>query len=146
MRGPLAGAPWVLRRERATPPRDMDAPVMYEVETEPADPRAAIERLEQHIEALEHKLDGCRKFSLAARIAVGLGGVLLLALILGAIRFDGLAMAGAIVAVLGGIVVAGSNRSTAREAAAQLSAAQARRAELIGMIELRIVSGGKTLH
>ena len=119
---------------------------MDDIDTEPADPRAAIAQLEQHIEALERRLDGCRKFSLAARFAVGFGGVLLLALIVGAIRFDGLVLAGAIVAVLGGIVVGGSNRSTARETAAELSAAQARRAALIGMIELRVVSGGKTLH
>src|SRR5262245_39250197 len=107
--------------KRASSARDMDAPVMDDTETEPADPREAIERLEQHIEALEQKLEGCRKFSLAARFAIGFGGVLLFALIVGAIRFDGLAVAGAIVAVLGGIVVAGSNRSTAREAAAQLA-------------------------
>jgi hypothetical protein len=44
--------------------------------------------------------------------------------------------------VLGGIVVLGSNRSTAKEAAAQTAAAEAGRSELIAGIELRVVGDG----
>jgi hypothetical protein len=42
--------------------------------------------------------------------------------------------------VLAGIVAAGSNRSTAKEATHELAAAEAKRAALIGQIDLRLVS------
>jgi hypothetical protein len=49
-------------------------------------------------------------------------------------------MAVAVAAVLGGIVAAGSNRSTAKEATHELAAAEAQRATLIGQMNLRLVS------
>ena len=104
------------------------------------DPHAEIVRLESRIEQLEAQIESCRKFILLARVAVGLGGALLAALMLGAIRFDPLALTASIVAVLCGIVLGGSNSSTAREAAAALAAAEAERAALIGAIPLRIIS------
>jgi hypothetical protein len=113
---------------------------------EASDPRVRIERLEQRIEELAAQLQSCRKFALAARVAVATGGVLFLALALGVVRFDALALAAAIAALLGGIVLAGSNRSTAQEAAAQLAAAERERAALIGVIELRTVAERATLH
>ncbi len=58
---------------------------------------------------------------------------------LGAIRFDPAAMAAAVAALLGGIVVWGSNGSTAREAAKELAAAEADRAALIEMIDLHVI-------
>ena len=45
----------------------------------------------------------------------------------------------AIAAILGGIVAAGSSRSTARKAADELTALEAKRAALIGQLELRIM-------
>jgi hypothetical protein len=45
----------------------------------------------------------------------------------------------AVAAVLGGIVAVGSNRSTAKEALNELTVLEARRAMLIGQLELRIV-------
>ena len=107
--------------------------------SETADPRDQIERLEERIEWLAAKIESCRKFALASRLAVALGGVVLLAMMLGAIRTEPVALATAIAAVLGGFVMMGSNRSTADEAAAELAAAEAERAELIGSIELRVV-------
>jgi len=110
-----------------------------------ADPRSQIERLEDRIEQLAHKLAGCRKYALAARVAMALGGVLLLALIVGVVRPD-LALPGSIAALLGGIVLGGSNRSTADQAAAELAEAEAERTALIGQIELREVREQPTLH
>ena len=46
----------------------------------------------------------------------------------------------AVAAVLGGIVAVGSNRSTAIEAAHELTAAEAKRTLLIEQIDLRLVS------
>jgi hypothetical protein len=59
--------------------------------------------------------------------------------------FDSMAMVGAIAAVIGGTVVFGSNTSTSKQAAADIKAAEALRAELIDKINLRLVgeAGGK---
>jgi len=113
---------------------------------EALDPHREIALLEQRIEQLSDKLEGCRKFILAARIAMALGGAILAALIFGLVRFDALAMGAAVIGVIGGFVVSGSNRSTAQEAEEQIAASEARRAELIGAIGLRVVSERPTLH
>ena len=98
-----------------------------------------IVRLEEHIEELAAKIENCRKFILASRIATGGGGIVLAAMLLGAIRFDPGAMAAAVAALLGGIVVWGSNGSTAKEAAKELATAEADRAALIEKIDLRVI-------
>jgi hypothetical protein len=110
------------------------------------DPHAEIERLEARIEELAARIENCRKFQLAARIAMALGGAWLVAIVIGAVRSDPLALTAAIAAVLGGIVLSGSNGSTAKEASAQLTQAEANRAALIGVIELRTVAERTTLH
>ena len=110
------------------------------------DPHAEIERLEAQIEELSARIENCRKFILAGRIAVAIGGVLLVALLLGAIRFDLQLMMFAMAAFLGGIVVWGSNGSTANEAKSELAAAEVDRKALIGMIDLRVVAERPTLH
>ena len=76
---------------------------------------------------------------------MALGGVLLARIVFGVIPFDPLALTGAMAAGLGGVVTLGSNNSTAKEAAAQLAAAEAERADLIGSIDLRVIDS-PTLH
>jgi hypothetical protein len=110
------------------------------------DPHEAIERLERRIEELATKIEGCRKLILASKIAVAGGGIVLVALLFGVIRFDPAWMAGAAAALIGGFVLWGSNVGTARETEAEIAAAEAERAALIGQIDLRVVPGGKTLH
>jgi hypothetical protein len=110
------------------------------------DPHDEIERLEAQIENLAARIENCRKFILAGRIAVAVGGVLLVALLLGAIRFDLQLMMLAMAALLGGIVAWGSNGSTAKEAEGELAAAEANRKALIGLIDLRVVAERPTLH
>jgi len=119
---------------------------MDELLPETNDPRETIARLEEHIEQLEARLDSCRKFAAASRFAMALGGVLLLGLIFRIIPFDPLALTGAMAAGLGGVVTFGSNNSTAKQAAAQLAAAEAQRAALIGSIELRVIESPPTFH
>lgn len=104
------------------------------------DPRDEIVRLEAHIEKLADKIESCRKFILASRIATWGGGVVLAATLIGAIRPDPAIMAGAAAALLGGIVVWGSNNSTAQEARTEIAAAEARRAALIETIDLHAIS------
>jgi hypothetical protein len=79
-----------------------------------SDHRDEIVRLEAQIDELAARIESCRKFILAGRIAVAGGGLVLIAMLVGAIQFDPSVMA--VAAVLGGIVAAGSNRSTAKEA------------------------------
>jgi hypothetical protein len=112
----------------------------------PGDPHDEIERLEAHIEYLAAKIDNCRKFIWAGRIAMAGGGIVLAAMALGAMWPDLTWMAGAMAAILGGIVMFGSNNSTAKEAADELAATEARRAALIGSIDLRVVPAPPTLH
>ena len=105
-----------------------------------ADPHEEIVRLEEHIEGLAAKIESCRKFILAARIAVGGGGLVLAAMLVGVIRSDLGLMAATVSLLLGGIVVWGSNSSTAKEATKELAAAESERAALIGHINPRVIS------
>jgi outer membrane murein-binding lipoprotein Lpp len=104
------------------------------------DEREEIERLEARIEALAESLENCRRMILAARVAVALGVGWFAALALGIVRFEPIAIIGIIALVLGGIVLLGSNRSTANELSGAIATAQARRAQLIGTMDLRLVS------
>jgi hypothetical protein len=110
------------------------------------DPHDEIERLEAQIETLSARIENCRKFILTARIAVIGGGILLVAILLGLIRFDPTLLLTAFAALLGGIVVWGSNGSTAKEAADDLVKAEVNRKALIGLIDLRTITERPTLH
>jgi hypothetical protein len=105
------------------------------------DPREEILRLEARIEALSATLEGCRKIMLASQAAIAIGIVLILAIAFGAIVLHPVALLGAMTAVIGGIVLLGSNKSTSEQAAAARQAAEARRAELIGRIRFQVVGG-----
>ena len=104
------------------------------------DPHEEIVRLEEHIEELSVKIESCRKFILASRIAIAGGGVVLAAMLLGAIRSDLGLIAASVASFLGGIVVWGSNSSTAKEAVNEMAAAESERAALIEHINPRVVS------
>jgi hypothetical protein len=102
--------------------------------------RDEIVRLEELIDTLADKIESCRKFILAGRIAVIGGGAVLIVILIGALAFNPSVVAVAVAAVLGGIVAAGSSHSTAKEARHELTAAEAKRSALIGHIDLRLVS------
>jgi hypothetical protein len=104
------------------------------------DPRDDIVRLEEQIDKLADKIESCRKFILAGWIVAAGGALVLIAMLVGAIQLNLSVMSVAMAAILGGIVVAGSNRSTAQEAMRELSGAEARRTALIEQIDLRLVS------
>jgi hypothetical protein len=116
-------------------------PVMDE-----SDPRDEIVRIEAHIEALTAQIASCRKFVPAGQIAMAGGAIVFAAMFLGAIRFDVTVMLASIAALLLGIVVWGSNSSTEKQAAEELAKAEANRAALIGLIDLRLVAERPTLH
>lgn len=103
------------------------------------DAAAQIPRLEAEIERLARVAESCRKVILAAKVAIALGALVLLATVAGIVRVDQIVPLAAIAAILGGIVAAGSNSRTLREAAADMRAAEARRAELIGRLPFSAV-------
>ena len=104
------------------------------------DYRDEIVRLEELIDELAARIESCRKFILAGRVLVIGGGAVLVAMAIGVVALNPSVMAVAVAAVLGGIVAAGSSHSTAKEATDELTAAEAKRAALIGQIDLRLVS------
>jgi hypothetical protein len=104
-----------------------------------ADVRDQISRIEADIEELAKTLEGCRKAILLSKVAIAVGGVWILAVLFGAVRFDAAATTGAIAAVIGGIVIFGSNLTTSRQTTPAIKAAEIHRAELIDMINLRTV-------
>jgi len=112
-------------------------------ESEPdGDVRDEIARLEAQIEALAETIESCRKLILMAKIAIACGAIAMPAMLFGAIRDDLAVLTGAMAALLGGIVVLGSNRSTSNQALARMKAAEARRTALIDGLELREVDVG----
>jgi hypothetical protein len=106
----------------------------------PVDPHEKIDHIEEHIEELAVKLESCRKFILASRVAVAGGGLVLAAMLVGAIQFDLGLMAASVALFLGGIVIWGSNSSTARETAKEITAAEIERAALIEQLNPRVIS------
>jgi hypothetical protein len=99
-----------------------------------------ISQLEADIEDLTEVVERCRKVILISKIAIAAGGIWLLAITLGAIRFDAVAMIASMALVIGGIVVFGSNTSTSKKTTVAIKAAEARRAELIDKINPRVVT------
>jgi hypothetical protein len=60
---------------------------------------------------------------------------------------DATALLGSTASILGGIVVSGSNATTARQTSAGIAQAEGQRAALIGEIELTLVpEQSRTLH
>ena len=103
------------------------------------DLREQILGLEAQIEELAETIESCRKIVQISKAFIVVGGLLIAAITIGLIRFDPMLMIGALTAVVGGIVVLGSNWSTSQQAASTLKAAEAQRAELISKIDLRVV-------
>jgi hypothetical protein len=109
------------------------------------DAREEIVRLEAEIERLAETIESCRKLILIAKAAMALAALLILAALFGAITLDPAVLIGALGVALGGVVVFGSNTSTLEQAKAATKAAELRRSELIGQIDLRVV-GSPTQH
>ena len=98
-----------------------------------------IEKLEARIEALGEEADACRKLILGSRFAVIAGFVWIAAALFGVTRLDGLQLVTMLTLIIGGIVFYGSNTSTLEEKLEHIRQAEAKRAELIGAIRLRVV-------
>jgi hypothetical protein len=110
-----------------------------------ADLRDEIVRLEAEIEQLAETMESARKLVLLAKIAMALAALLIVGALLGVLSLDPAVLIGAFGVAIGGVVVFGSNTSTLEQAKAATKAAELRRSELIGHIDLRVV-GSPTLH
>ena len=99
--------------------------------------------IEVHIEELADVIERCRKITVISKAAIAAGGTLILAITLGAVRFDPTAMIGALAAIIGGTVVFGSNTSTLKQTTTAMKAVEAHRAELISRMDLRVVGDGE---
>lgn len=99
------------------------------------DLRDQIARIEADIEQLADGLDRCRKAMLLSKVAIAAGGVWIGAYLLGVVRFEPATIIAALAAIIGGVVVFGSNSSTSKQTMAAMKDAEACKAELIGMIE-----------
>jgi hypothetical protein len=110
------------------------------------DVREDIERLETRLEELADGAERCRKIAVFAKVVIAAGGLLLAAVLVGMVGFNPTAAISGTAAVIGGIVLLGANASTLNQTLSEMRAAEARRADLIGRIELRAVdrpgSGG----
>jgi hypothetical protein len=104
------------------------------------DQHTEILRLNAKIEELTEVIERCRKITLVSKTTIAVGGIWLFVLTIGILRFDPVAMIGAIAVVIGGTVVFGSNTSTAKQTVAAVKAAEARRAELIGKMNLTVIT------
>jgi hypothetical protein len=102
-------------------------------------PTDEISEIEARIEELAEIGERCRKIILFSKVAIAAGIALLLIMMLGLFGPNQVAALGSIAAVLGGIVSLGSNVSTLRQTEAAVSAAELRRSDLIGTIDLRVV-------
>jgi hypothetical protein len=103
------------------------------------DPRDEIARLESRLDELADSLARCWKFKLISQIAIAGGGSWLVAAIFGIAGFDPVALMTAIAGVIGGTVLYGSNTATVKELEAEMNEAEAKRARLIGTLNLRVV-------
>jgi cell division septum initiation protein DivIVA len=103
------------------------------------DPRGRIERLEEEIAALEESVARCGKIMAAAQVAISVGVVALVAVFLGLLRVGGMGFVLAVSAILIGIVLFGSNRSTRDVLRAEIARKRAARDALIDAIAPRTV-------
>jgi hypothetical protein len=106
-----------------------------------------IAQLEERIAALTEAIERCRKIALGAKIAVAAGAVWFVLVLFWIIPFNPTAFVAALTAVLGGIVLLGSNASTWTQADTERHTAEAARTDMIGRIELRVVGEDtRTIH
>jgi hypothetical protein len=106
-----------------------------------------IAQLEARSEALTESIERCRKISLAAKLTIAAGAIWIVLVLLGVIAFSPGTIIAAMAAVLGGIVLLGSNATTWTQTDAALHEAEAMRADLIGRIDMRVVDeGARKLH
>ncbi len=108
--------------------------------------RTDVARIEERIEALHEAIERCRKISLAARASIAAGAAWLVLTLLSLVPFVPTLLFASLAAVIGGVVLLGSNSTTWQQTEAALTASETMRRDLIGHMELRVVEERPTLH
>jgi len=109
--------------------------------------RNEIARLEEQMETLARSIERCRKLSLAARSAIVAGAIWLALALTGIVFINPTGLFASLTAMIGGVVLLGSNATTWTQTEAALHDAETARAALIGRIGLRLVGEpSPTLH
>ena len=106
-----------------------------------------IARVEAHIQELGEAIERCRKFSLAAKAAIAAGAGWMALSIAAIVASSPQTTLTALAAIIIGVVLLGSNRTTWRQTESALAASEAMRADMIGRLDMRRVGEqGPTLH
>ena len=106
-----------------------------------------IARIEARIEELGEAIERCRKFSLAAKITIAAGAGWIALSMLSVVSYTPETTLTALAAIIIGVVLLGSNRTTWRETESALRASKAMRADMIGRLDMRMVGEQTpTLH
>ncbi len=114
---------------------------------EPAESPTDIERLERRIETLQDSIARCRKIALAAKIAIAASAVWLILTLFGLAPFVPTLLFAALAALIGSVVLLGSNSTTWQQMEAALAASEAMRRDFIEQLELRVIDDDvRTLH
>ena len=104
-----------------------------------------VAHIEERIEELSASIERCRKISFAAKLAIAAGGLWLAVTVLQLAAFNAALTFAALAAVIGGLVLLGSNKTTWDQLEAALRQATASRDALIGALPLHAVRS-VTLH
>ena len=95
--------------------------------------------LEERIEQLSVSRERCRKLSHISKIAVAVGAVWIVITLFGLVSFSPEFTFGALAAIIAGLVLLGSNKTTWDQTEQALREAEAKRNALIGRLSLRLV-------
>ena len=109
-----------------------------EFESEPS-PHEEIARLEQRLESLADDIERCRKLAILAKVMIVGSAAWIAAGVVGLAPFGGIAIMVSIALLLTGLILGGSNRSSLEHVQADIARTEARRNDLIGVIDLRTV-------
>ena len=108
---------------------------------------ADIARLEERIETLQEAIARCRKIAMAAKITIAAGAAWLVLTFVGLAPFMPTLFFASLAAVIGGVVLLGSNSTTWKQTEAALAASETMRRDFIEQLDLRVIDGGvRTLH
>ena len=105
-----------------------------------------IARIEARIEELDEGIERCRKLAFVARIAIAAGAAWIALTLLTLIPYVPFMTVAALAAVIGGVVLLGSNSTTWKQTEAAREASAKLRDELIEQLQLRVVEERLTLH
>jgi hypothetical protein len=113
---------------------------LEDIDASDSELREQILRLEARIEELSESAERCRRIGQIARLAVVVGGIWIVAAVIGIVRLNAMSLVGSITLLIGGVVAFGSNSSTWQQVKDGISAAQEMRAALIGRMQLRVIA------